>query len=291
MEYVIVKFKLEGPMFQDGIPLLETINALQEFHLIVDKAYSARFNIPRLTKPDRSKYHIIAQDFRKGSFETDLLFAIASGAQLLFTNIQEFGAKELWEITKSAYTYLKAIVTARNEGKEPVVNIVGDNNRVVVLKDNVIDIGRIVYNAADRSEQHYKKLTSAIERGKITSITGIDSYGEGIVLTEKEKKLFNPRTNLEKDVITIQCNIYRFDKEANTGKLRVIDGQPIPAGEYNFKPIKDHDNRQFIISMISPFVTLNVLKEVEIHNSGVRRISSLHVVSFEDSKQDSLFAV
>ena len=34
-----IRFKLEGPIFQSGIPLLDTISALQEFHSIVDKAY------------------------------------------------------------------------------------------------------------------------------------------------------------------------------------------------------------------------------------------------------------
>lgn len=291
MDAAVINFKLEGPIFNTGIPLLETITALQEFHSIVDRAYSARLNIPKLSKTERAHYRIVAETFRRGSFETDLLFTVASSAQLLFPDLREFGAKELWETVKAAYTYLKAVVTARNEGKEPIINIGGHHNTLVIVKDNSIEVGKVVYNAADKSEQHYKKLTSIIEEGKINSIATLDRQGEGPVLTSRERTLFNPKTNLEKDVIPIQCNIYRFDKDANTGKLRVSDGQPIPPGEYNFKPVTKQDNRRFIISMMNPSVTLYVLKEVETHTSGLKRISYLHVVEFEDQQQDSLFVV
>jgi len=291
MENTIVKFKLEGPLFEDGIPLLEVVTTLQEFHSIVDRAYSAGLNIPKLNKKNREQYRIIARQFQRGSFEADLLFTIASSAQLLFPNLQQFGSKELWEIVKSAFTFLKTLITARSNGIEPTINIEGHGNTVIVLKDNVIDVSKIVYNAADMSEPHYKKLTSVIENGKINSIVGVDSRGEGISLTENEKKLFNPKIAVEKDVVAVRCSIFRFDKEANTGKLRIPEGEPISPGEYNFRPIAKQDYKKFIISMMNPMVTLNVLKEVETHTSGVKRISSLHVVSFENLQQDLLFSI
>ena len=291
MENTIVKFKLEGPLFEDGIPLLEVVTTLQEFHSIVDRAYTARFNIPKLNKKDREQYRIIARQFQRGSFEADLLFTIASGAQLLFPNLQQFGSKELWEIVKAAFTFLKTLVTARNNGIEPTVNIEGHGNTVIVMKNNVINLDKIVYKAADMSEPHYKKLTSVIEKGKINSIVGVDSRGEGISLTENEKKLFNPKTTVEKDVVAVRCSIFRFDKEANTGKLRIPEGESVPPGEYNFKPLSKQDYKKFIISMMNPMVTLNVLKEIETHTSGAKRISSLLVVSFENLQQDLLFSI
>ncbi|MBI4766686.1 MAG: hypothetical protein HY787_19170 [Deltaproteobacteria bacterium] len=286
-----IKFRLEGPIFQTGIPLLETIVALQEFHFIIDKAYSANFNIAKLTKKERQHYSIIAQNFQKGSFEADLMFVIASGTQLLLPSIQAFGPKELWDLVKASFSFLKAIITARNSETEPTVNIEGHGNHVYIMNDNVIKISQHVYNAADLSEPHYKKLTSVIEKNKIDSITGMDSSGEGIELTENEKKLFNPKVTVEKEVLKVRCSVFRFDKEANIGKLRVSPGEPVPPGEYNFKPIASGDYRKFIVAMMHSSVTLNILKEIEVHTSGLKRISSLHVVSFEDFQQESLFSL
>lgn len=178
----------------------------------------------------------------------------------------------------------------RSSGIEPKIRIEGANYAPVINnEDGTIIVNNIIFNAADKAESHFKRLTSTIKEGETDSISVLDENKEGFVLTSKERDLFNPLTQLEKDVITLEVNIFRYDKKASTGKLRVLEGQAIPHGEYSFKPIGKYDPIPYIIAMTKPTVVINALKEIEKHASGVTRISKLHVISIEKAGQRALF--
>lgn len=288
---VNVQFKIEGPVFKKGIPLLEVTSALQEFHFILDKSYLIKTGQFKMSSKERKTFTIVATDLRKGSFVADLQLLLFLSSPFLPT-VYEFKAKELWEISKSAYDYLKALFTMRSSGVEPKIKVEGDNYAPVINNEGggTIIVNNIVYNAADKAEPHFKKLTSNIKEGKTDFISALDQDEKGFILTPKERDLFNPKTQMEKDVLTLEVDIFRYDKDSNTGKLRVNEGAAIPPGDYSFKPIK-HDPISFIFSMAKPPVVVNVLKEIEKHASGVTRISRLHIVSIENivSAQGQLF--
>ena len=281
-EVIDVTFKMDGPLLKESIPVIEVITAIREFHFLIDKAYLTMKKLPRMSPKERQHYSIMATDFKKGSFEADLQIAVIAAAAQLWPGVSSLSPKELWEIAKNSYDFLKILFTMRGTGVEPKVRVEGDNNHVTVIEDSTIVINQTVYDAADRSEPHLKKLTSIIEPGQIDRITSLDNQGKGIVLTEKENKLFNPKTKIDKETITLKCDIIRFDKIAKKGKLHVFEGQGIPTGEYTFKPISSREVIGFILSMAKKVVTITALKEIEIHTTGVERIAALHVASIEE---------
>ena len=286
-----VQFKIEGPAFKKGVPLLEVTTALQEFHFILDKSYLIKTGQFKMSSKERKAFTIVATELRKGSFIADLQLFLFLSSPFLPT-VYELKAKEVWEIAKSAYDYLKALFTMRSSGVEPKIRVEGDNYAPVINNEGggTIIVNHIVYNAADKGEVHFKKLSSGIKEGQTDFISALDEDDKGFILTPKERDLFNPKTQMEKDVITLEVDIFRYDKESNTGKLRVNEGAAIPIGEYSFRSIK-HDPISFILSMAKPPVVVNVLKEIEKHASGVTRISRLHIVSIENinRRQGDLF--
>ena len=257
-----VQFKIEGPVFKKGIPLLEVTTALQEFHFIIDKSYLVKTGQFKMSSKERETFTIVATELRKGSFIADLQLLMFLSNPFL-PNIYEFNAKELWEISKSAYDYLKALFTMRSSGVEPKIKVEGNNYAPLINNEGggTIIVNNTVYNVADRAEGHFKKLTSVIKEGKTDFISALDEWEKGFILTPKERDLFNPKTQMEKDVITLEVDIFRYDKDSNTGKLRVNDGEPIPPGEYSFKPVKN-DPISYILSMTKPTVVVNALKEI-----------------------------
>jgi len=285
-----VQFKIEGPSFENGIPLLDVTFALQEFQWILDKSYLIKTNQSKMGSNEREKFNVVATEFRKGSFIADLQLVLLIASPYAIT-LHNFSVKELWEISKSTFDYLCAVYKMRSSGVEPEIIVSGDNSGVIINGNNgTIEVHQTVYQAAEKAEPHYRKLVSIIKKEKIESISALDDNNNGFVLTSKERELFNPKTQIENDLITLDVDIFRYDKDSNTGKLRVNNGAIIPSGEYAFKPLK-HDPIPFILSMARPPVTVSAHKEIEKHGSGITRISKLHIVSIEkmelDKKQTS----
>lgn len=286
MEKIDIEFRIDGPKLKETIPLLEVITALQEFHTIIDKSYLAKTGIYKITGKDRTNYSIVATNIRKGSFVADLQIAMFSAAQFL-PNISGLSYKELWQISKNSYEFLKSLAKMRSSGIEPIINI-GNNNAPIIIGNN-ITISNTVFNAADRSEPHFKRLTSIIKPNEVNYISCFDSDQYGFKLTIEDKDLFNPRTRLDRELFTIVGNIFKFNKESKIGKLRVFDKQSIPGGEYNFKPIIAAESIKYILSMAKQSVTINVHRELEVHTTGVERIAFLHVVSIDGFEEPGLF--
>jgi len=273
----LIRFKIDGPRFKNGIPLREALSALSEFQTIIDKSYLATINSNKLYPSDRKNYAIIATDIGKGSLTAELQIVVAAAIQTL-PNIPIETYKNVWEITKGAYDFLKEVALKRSSGVEPVITVSGNVNAPIIIGNN-ITISNTAFNAADRTEPNFKKMTSLINPGEIDYIESFDESGSGFQLTAVDKNLFNPKTRLDKEVFTIDCDIYKYDKESHVGKMRVFDGQSIPARDYQFKPILSRDGHLFIHAMAQQSVKLQVMKEIEVHTTGVERIFSLRVVS------------
>jgi len=157
-----------------------------------------------------------------------------------------------------------------------------NNEGIIVLNSTgsaSVSITQNVFNIAERSLDGYKSLTNQIEEGRIVSISALDNRREGIILTNEEKKLFNPETKVEDDPVNVTGRIFDFNTEKLSGKVRVGDGQPIPAQDYNFLLIGNQDFVPYIMAMTVPEVTLRCLQEIEQHPTGAKYIFRLQAVS------------
>ncbi|MGD9687563.1 MAG: hypothetical protein AB7U43_11385 [Desulfobacter sp.] len=286
-EETCLTFRMDGPRFNDGIPLFETLTAMHEFHNIIDKAWLAKTNCKRISYKDRRNYGMTASEFRRGSFEADIVLYAAATMNVL-PNLSAETAGTIWDITTYSFNLLKEVFLKRSEGKEPKIIVGGDNLAPVVVGSN-ITVNNTILIAADQSEKSFKKLAKMVSPGAIDSISSLDAYGDGFCLSESDKHLFNPRTRIDNEVITIDCDIFKYDKNSNNGKLTVFEGQRIPAREYSFNPVRYSDSSQFIAAMGRSSVKVHVLREIEIHTTGAERISSLRIVSIDDFKHPGLF--
>lgn len=292
MEDDKVKFRIEGEAYKNAIPLHQTIIALQEFHSIIDCAYIALTGIKRLSQKHRANYGVVATEFRRGSFESDLSFYINQATHVtgtLFPLVAAVNSENVWATAKASIEFLLTVAGKRSEGIEPTIKIEGDNNApILIINGNNISANDLVINAATKAEPHAKKLSDVVKPGEIDLISTIDSKGEGFTLTEKEKGFFNPSTMVDKEVLTMKVNVFRFDKESNTGRLRVFGGQDIPPGEYSFKSVSKNIT-PFINAMRDNVISADILREIEVHPSGTERIASLHIISIGESRLKTLF--
>jgi len=63
-----VTFKVEGPLLEKSIPVLEVITAIQESHFLIDKSYLTMKKLPRMSPKERQHYSIICNRIQEGVF-------------------------------------------------------------------------------------------------------------------------------------------------------------------------------------------------------------------------------
>lgn len=284
-----VTFRLEGEGIDGGFPLVSITTALQEYHHILDRCYGSITGVKKMSLGKRREFTIIAIEFRKGSFEAQLQLYLFLAGQLL-PGVIGIGPKDVLEVARNACDFLKTYLHMKDSGATPVVQVHGDNNApILVVQDSNISIHKTAYEAVEASEAHFKKLSSIIREGGIEKVSSLDDQGKGIVLTEKERSLFNPKTRIDKEVITIRGNIVRYDKMENIGRVEVFPGQAIEPGRYTFRAIDEKSTARFIRSMLEQSVALNVLREMAIHSLGSERVVALRIIEIEGPDTPSLF--
>lgn len=279
-----ISLKIEGPIIRDPYPLHEIISILSDFHSIIDQSYLVLTDKKRMSRSDRLNYQILASYAKTGSYIQELIIACAAAFPLLVNITPQLTSSYIWNTTKDAFNFLKTVIGLRREGKE--IKMSGPNNQGIIVitspGSQPININQTIFNVADKSEEHYKRMSEHIGAGHIDQINATDTKTEGILLTTKEKKLFNPETKIEDTPVEFICNVFDFNKEKLAGKLRVEDGQPLPPREYNFSLIGEQDYIPYIMAMTKPKVIFKCLPEIEIHTTGSKNISRLQAISIKD---------
>jgi hypothetical protein len=114
-----IALKIEGPTSEEGIPLHQVLNSLENFQTILDKTYLVASGKQKVTRKDRDEvYYLNVKEFSKGSLE--LCFEIfLEGMQLARSMLSGFGPENLWQFTKQAFDFLKLVFTAADNGIKP----------------------------------------------------------------------------------------------------------------------------------------------------------------------------
>lgn len=272
-----LQFKLDGPAFDEGVPLHSAVMALSNFQAIVDKTYLVLTNGKRLSHSDRELFHLRALEFRRGSFLTNFEIAMAA-VQLTLPFVTELGPQNIWEYTKDTFNFLKLVFTSAQEGQRPTYNFENNGDVAVHIGDNHYHFHGPVYQIGERSLPNYRNLAHMMQPGKIESIFAGTSETRDIYLETKDRELFDVPSVIDNSPIEIECEIFDFNKFNNIGKLLVKEGQTIPSGEYNFTIIGSQNTVDYIYSMLKPRVSISCLKEMKINPFGESNIYRLHVL-------------
>lgn len=280
----MIEFKLSGDVSPKHMPLAELATSLSEFGHIVDKAYLVATKQKRFTKKNRDDCYLVSTGIRDGSYITDLAIVMVTTSGAL-PNLTTFSPKDLWELVKNAYDFLKSYSEMMSKGQNVSVSldhtnvnapmIIGDNNTVIV--------GANIAEIADRSEGSYKSITSIIKKKGITKISAFND-DTGIKIGVEEKLLFNPASFLDKELVTLKCDIVRFDKENKKGRLEIKN---FASGSYKFKSLLISPS-PIIKAMELSEVTIEAYIEYAVHSTGVKSIASFHIWSIQET-ENTLF--
>ena len=86
-------FKLQGPIFQEGVPIHIAIKAWDNFQSIIDRTYLIATDSQRIGAKEREKYFL-----RATTFEIFL-----AGTQLVLPFLGTLGPQNLWKYTKETF--------------------------------------------------------------------------------------------------------------------------------------------------------------------------------------------
>lgn len=269
-------FKLDGPIFQEGVPIHVAIKAWDNFQAIIDRTYLVATGAQRIGAKDREKYFLKATTFEHSSFLTYFEIFLA-GTQLALPFLGSLGPQNLWQYTKDSFHFLKLICTHKEDTTKTIIEVQDSQNTFVKVGDTHYHFHGPVVQIAEKSLPKYQDLAHMLDEGKIESISAGDQLKPEMILKLEDKNIFDFPTKLEEDPIEVKCEIFTFNKYNNAGKLRISDGQVIPGGDYNFSIFGNQDNVNYIYSMLKPLVTIQCLLEFAISPLGPKLIAHLHI--------------
>jgi hypothetical protein len=269
-------FKLEGPIFKEGVPIHVAIKAWDNFQSIIDRTYLVASESQRIGTKEREKYYIRAKSFEHSSFLTNFEIYLA-GAQLVLPFLGSLGPQNLWEYTKESFSFLKLICTHQQDDQKAKINIQDSQNTVVQIGDTHHHYHGPVFQIAEKALPKYQDLAHMLDKGKIESIYAGDISKPEMVLELEDKNIFDFPKKLDNESLEMKCEIYTFNKFNNVGKLRIFEDQVVPKGDYAFSIFGDQNNVDYIYSMLKPRVTINCLLEHAVSPLGPELISHLHI--------------
>jgi hypothetical protein len=261
-----IHFRLDCGDSSNKVNLYELTNCFDEFHSILDKTYGVIMGYQRRSRTHRENFQVIVSDFSEG-FSLITLEIVITGAPELpalgFTN-----PITIWEFTKGSFNLLKTVYSSMKNGENPIIQtsksgevsvVVGSNKVLKFEHKQILDI-------AIRSKRYYKNLALNLRENGIRKIEvtplGATSTSS-ISLDYTDKVLFNLESKPKDTPIIFRADIYDFNKEDNTGRLRVLKGQNINDGEYDFSIYGKQEANKYIEAMLEKSVYVKALEVVE----------------------------
>lgn len=271
------RFRMDGPIFDDGMPLPLALSSLQEVQAIFDKSYLVLAGGKKVTKKDRDQFYLKTFNIRHGSLESDLQI-VYEVAQYTIPAIAAHAPKDIWDLTQQGWDFLKFIYGLAAKGERPMYEA-RDNGTINVFNgENVRVYNSSVVKVGESSVNHWRALNHKLKEGRVETYSMGSSANPEIELFSSEKTIFDNPTHVDKVPVDVSCDIYDFNKRNNVGKLTVTGNADIPEGDYAFTVVGDQDRIEYISSMAKPEVQAVVLKEVSIDPLGETRIKRLHII-------------
>jgi hypothetical protein len=270
---------MNGPIFNEGLPIPITTKSLENVQSIFDKSYLVLANKTRMSPSERSSFYLKSNGVIKGSLSTDLGL-VFTAAQVTLPIISNLGPTGVWEYTVQAFELLKLIFEAKKDGERIEINHTSDGSLVNVNTGTQnITFNGPVLAIASAALPNYEFFSKLLSDEKVTSISLGKSARPEIHLDVKDHKLFELPSEISEERHELNCEIFEFDKYEGAGSLSVFDEQSITKGEYRFDVIGQQNMNDYIEAMLRRHVKVVCLEEVVDHPVVGRKIISLKVVN------------
>lgn len=265
-------FKMNGKYFDEGLPIDIVSNSLSGLQNVFDGSYKAITGKAKISKKDRTKFRLVATEFKHSSFISNFDLVI-TGVQMALPFVGTLGINEFWSQTKNSYDFLKALYTVAHESKPTKIeaadrynnNIANNNDGSVTIINNgdkhttynasVVSVGKFIINGV-------RDLDDLLDKDKIEQIEiGETNSTSKIELHSSQKGLFKAPVLLNEEAQILHGEIYDFNKYEKEGRIKIFQNQLIDKDTYKFKVIGGQDVDTFILSMTETKVKVRCLIE------------------------------
>jgi len=155
------EFKLEGPIFREGVPIHIIIKAWENFQSIIDKTYLVATESNRITAKDRERYYLQAKEFKRSSFLTNFEIILA-GVQLTLPIVGPLGPQNIWEFTKETFNFLKLICSGSSGDNSPEIEVKDSQHVSVHIGDTYQHFYGPIIPIAEKALPKYQDLAHMI---------------------------------------------------------------------------------------------------------------------------------
>lgn len=271
---------MTGRAFENGDRLDKVASGLVALQHVFDGQFRALTDKKRLYEQDRQLFQARINRYEDGSFIA-YLGLIYTGLQTVLPFVQ--GTPNIWEATKNAFEFLKAIHELAHQDKTVQITQDGVGNTAVTSGDVHINFHGPVYQIGTQIIGAVREMDNLLDGEEVKKIS-LEGPGATSVLqlTSDNKGLFQPPTRIEDTPVKLLCDIFDFNKYDKAGKARVSSDQAIPPGNYRFKNIGDQAVEEFILSMTESQVQLNCLIKYQndpLTDSNISEILVMSVVA------------
>lgn len=274
------RFEMQGRAFDEGDRLDKLAAGLTALQHVFDAQYRALTEKKRLSELDRAHLQVRVMRYEDGSFIA-YLGAIYAGLQLALPFLA--GTPNIWDATKNAFEFVKALYELAHQDKEFQVTQNGDGNTVITSGDTHQVFNGPVYMIGNQMIGALREMDDLLEGSEVRRVALEGPGGVPVLeLTSDMKGLFYPPTQVDETPIRLACDIYDFNKYDKVGKACVPPDQAIPPGNYRFKNIGDQAVDDFILSMTERQVTLSCLIKYQHDPLSESRIAEILVMRVAD---------
>ncbi len=274
-----LRFEMQGPVFDAGIPIPLLVSSLQHVQSILDKSYLGLIGRQRLSTEDRLRFFLRTQQIKHGSLLADL-GVIYTGAQTVLPVFGALGPSGIWEYTKAAFDFITLVLRASRAGQHVTYDFNANNSIVQVNTGTQTQVfNGAVFNIASMSVGHYQELAKALDMGRVTDICLGESSSRDIEISLSDRDIFGFPSRVEDQPHSIECEVYEFDKFDKDGRLRVGPGQTVPEGQYRFEVVGNQSASEYIAAMNKRAVRVVCLREVAENPISGEKIYRLQVTS------------
>jgi hypothetical protein len=162
-----IQLKMQGPVFDAGIPVPLLVESLSDVQGILDKAYLGIVNRRRMSRDDRLRFFLRTPRIEHASLEADL-GVIYAGAQTVLPLIGALGPNGIWEHAKSAFEFIKIVFESVKKDQKVTYEFSADRSVMSVNTGTQTQVfNGPVYNIATMSIGHYQGLAQTLDVSRV----------------------------------------------------------------------------------------------------------------------------
>ena len=276
-----LQFKMDGPVFESGIPVPLLVDSLAHVQGIMDKAYLGLIDRRRLSSEERLRFFLRTHEVKHSSLLASL-GVVYTGVQTVLPIFGTLGPNGIWEYAKSAFEFIKLVFESVKKGQHVTYEFNADRSVMQVNTGTQTQVfNGPVFNIASMSIGHYQGLAQTLDLSRVVDIKLGEGQRRDIGISLPERDLFNFPSRVEEQPHRIECELYEFDKFDKDGRLHVGLGQSIPEGQYRFDVIGSQAASDYVEAMLKKVVYVTCLREVAENPISGEKIYRLQVISVD----------